>query len=119
MKNLVQKGMIISHVATVAVLSGALVRINNLVGVAANDAEIGETVEVQIEDVFEVAKDTGAGTGTTVGQAVNYVFATNSITGATPGAGLGLLNIGTAFNSSADGNALGSVKLSGQNAVAS
>lgn len=56
MKNFVQEGVLIDHVATAALSSGDPVAIGNMVGVAAGDAAIGDTVPVRLAGVFDLPK---------------------------------------------------------------
>lgn len=56
MKNFVQEGVMIDHVAVAAISSGDPVVIGNIVGVAAGDAAIGETVPVRTTGVVNLPK---------------------------------------------------------------
>ncbi|MBL4709750.1 MAG: DUF2190 family protein [Flavobacteriales bacterium] len=58
MKNFVQEGAIVDHVAASAITSGDVVLIGPLVGVAVTDIANGETGSVAIEGVFDIAKNT-------------------------------------------------------------
>ncbi|MGA7238315.1 MAG: capsid cement protein, partial [Bryobacteraceae bacterium] len=56
MKNFVAKGHTITVVAPEAVLSGQLVLVGAMAGVAACDAAAGASVELSVEGVFDLAK---------------------------------------------------------------
>lgn len=58
--NYVQEGDVLQHVATATTLSGDVVVIGSLLGVALSDAAIGETVSVSIEGVWTLPKVTTA-----------------------------------------------------------
>jgi predicted RecA/RadA family phage recombinase len=60
MKNWIQRGDSITVTAPGAIASGDLVAIGALVGVAADDAAIGETVAISTTGVFELPKAAGA-----------------------------------------------------------
>lgn len=60
MKNYIQPGKVIDFVAVAAVLSGQVVRVGQLLGVAAGNVASGETGQAHIEGVFEVPKVAGA-----------------------------------------------------------
>ena len=51
-----QEGNVLPMVATAAVKSGDLVTVGKLVGVALNDAAIGETYQLDLAGVYEVPK---------------------------------------------------------------
>lgn len=51
-KNFVQPGATIDHVATAAIVSGQVVVLKHLIGVALGNAAIGQSVAVAIEGVF-------------------------------------------------------------------
>ncbi len=54
--NKIQDGKIIAVVAAGAVVSGQLIAVGKLVGVALNSAEAGETYQLDTEGVYEVPK---------------------------------------------------------------
>lgn len=56
MKNFIESGKVIQHVLTVAVASGGVVKIGNLLGVAVTSGEIGDTIAVNLEGVYELPK---------------------------------------------------------------
>lgn len=102
MKNLVQMGKVISFTASEDLNSGDLIIIGSIAAVVANDVLTGQDGEAQIMEVFKVPKVTGAGTALVNGGPVNYITATKSATGATPGAGLGNTGIGVAVGAAGD-----------------
>ena len=56
MKNFVQRGENITVPAPEPIVSGALVKVGNLVGVASTDAEAGEAVSLVTVGVFRLPK---------------------------------------------------------------
>lgn len=58
MKNYLQPGNTVTVAAPAAVLSGDLVVVGSIVGVAATDAESGADVEIDTEGVFSLPKVT-------------------------------------------------------------
>ncbi len=56
----IQPGKVIDYTAGSNILSGAVVAIGQILGVALTDIASGETGAVQIEGVFELPKVTGA-----------------------------------------------------------
>jgi predicted RecA/RadA family phage recombinase len=56
MKNFIQNGRTISLTAPYAVLSGGGLLVGSIFGVASFNAAISETVEAQLEGVFELPK---------------------------------------------------------------
>lgn len=59
MKNFIQSGNSLTVTATAIVTAGQVVKVGNLLGVAANDAAIGETFELQF-GVYTAPKVSGA-----------------------------------------------------------
>lgn len=59
-KNFIQQGKVLDYTPGAAVVSGRVVRIGNLLGVALGDIAAGATGSVQIDGVFEVPKVAGA-----------------------------------------------------------
>lgn len=60
MKNYVQPGRVIPFVATANIVSGQVVRVGNILGVATSDVANGAAGLAQIEGVFTVPKVAGA-----------------------------------------------------------
>lgn len=60
MKNLIQSGDRYTHVATAAISAGDLVQVGDMHGVAITDAEIGDSVELMMEGVFELPAEAAA-----------------------------------------------------------
>lgn len=56
MKNYIQPGRTISAVLAAACVSGELVQLGALVGVASVSGAIGDTVELELEGVFDLVK---------------------------------------------------------------
>ena len=56
MKNYIQAGKVLTLIAPTTLLSGAVVIIGSVVGIAATDAAEGMPIEVSTEGVFELAK---------------------------------------------------------------
>ena len=104
--NFVQPGHVVSLTAPGAVISGALVQVGMLVGVAQVNAEAGAPVEVALEGVHELAKVSAQ--AWTEGQAI-YVSATGLATTAATGNVL----IGTAVAVAANPSPTGTVRLNG------
>ncbi len=57
MKNFVNEGRTVKHTAVAAITAGDVVVVNELVGIAMNDAAIGEDVTLVIEGTFLLTKD--------------------------------------------------------------
>ncbi len=118
MKTLVQRGHVMSFTAGEALSSGDLINVGRVFGVVTGDVANGAVGELAVEGVIEVTKATGGSTAVAQGDPVNYITASKSATGATPGAGLGFTNIGYAFAAAADGDATIQVKFDGRQATA-
>lgn len=56
MKNFIKAGNIVSHIATGAIVSGDMVVIGDLAGVASSTVANGESVEVALSGVYELPK---------------------------------------------------------------
>jgi predicted RecA/RadA family phage recombinase len=56
LKNFIQDGTVIAITATAAVKSGDFIVVGSLAGVCATDAAIGDTVQIQVEGVFQLSK---------------------------------------------------------------
>jgi predicted RecA/RadA family phage recombinase len=76
MKNFIQPGEMIDVVASAAVSSGDVVVLEDLVGIAAADAAIGESFAMALEGVFELPKD---GNAIDAGVKVNWHAASGHI----------------------------------------
>jgi len=55
-KNHVRPGVVIDVTLAAAVLSGELIKVGDLAGVALGSGGIGDTVSVQVDEVFRVPK---------------------------------------------------------------
>lgn len=108
MKNFKQHGDMITIIADAAIASGALIRANSLLGVAATDAAIGEEVELKTTGVFELAKTSAQAWA--VGNPIYAIAASNLLTNV-PGTGNYLVGIATEV--AANPSAVGSVRLNG------
>jgi predicted RecA/RadA family phage recombinase len=60
MLNHIADGRVLNVLATVAILSGSLVKVGDVVGVASTNIAPGESGSVQITAVYEVPKSAGA-----------------------------------------------------------
>lgn len=69
-KNFKQEGRVIDVVATAAVVSGQVLKLGNVLGVALKDAAIGESFSLAVEGVFDVPKVSGA----VIGQGQSLVW---------------------------------------------
>lgn len=109
MKNYVQAGDMLTVTAPASVSAGQLIRIQGLVGVAANHTANGAAAVMKTEGVFDLAKGTGASTSLAVGDLV-YVSATaaNVSSSATSNA-----LVGTVVAAAANADTTVRVKLTG------
>lgn len=105
-KNFVQPGHVVTVPAPATVVSGTLVRVGMLVGVAQFDAASGDPVEIAVEGVHELAKVSAQ--AWTVGAAL-YASSTGLATTAAEGNVL----IGVALEAAANPSATGVVRLNG------
>lgn len=108
MKNFKQRGDMITIIAAAAIASGALVRANSLIGVAATDAAIGEEVEIKTTGVFDLAKTSAQ--AWEVGQPIYMISGSGLLTNV-PGTGNYLVGVATA--AAANPSATGTVRLNG------
>lgn len=106
MKNFIQHGRSLPVPAPADVLSGALVVVGSLFGVAAFDALSGASVEIVTEGVFDLPKTSAQ--AWTVGAAI-YWDAGNSVCTTTVGSNL---KIGHAVAPANNPSAIGRVRLS-------
>ena len=109
MKNYVQKGETLTLVAPYAVNSGGGALVGSIFGVASADYASGAEGEFQICGVFDMTRETGAGTAWAVGNLI-YWDNTNKRTTKTAS---GNKLIGVAVKATADGDATGRVRLNG------
>jgi predicted RecA/RadA family phage recombinase len=107
-KNFIQAGNVLSVVAPADVVSGALVKVGVLCGVAQTDALTGELVEIDLEGVYDLAKTSAQ--AWTQGQAIFMVPGTLLCTTA---ATAGNLFIGAAAEAAVNPSATGKVRLNG------
>jgi predicted RecA/RadA family phage recombinase len=106
MKNHVQKGDNITVTATADALSGDVVKIGNLVGVAATDAAIGDSLDLVTVGVFDFPKV--AADAITIGDAVYW----RSSDGLVTGTASGNTKIGVAVTDAANPSGSVNVRLS-------
>lgn len=103
MKNYIQPGKVVTLTAPRDVLSGEVVVVGLVAGVAQHDALTGVAVEVATEGVFTLAK-TSAQAWATVGLAIFVIPGTGVVTtAATTGNVLLGTNLATAVNPSGTG----------------
>lgn len=108
MKNFKQPGDMITIIATTAITSGQLVRVNSLIGVAASDAAAGEECELKTTGVFELPKTSAQAWDR--GQPVYMISGSGLVTNV-PGTGNYLLGVAVAV--AANPSAVGRVRLNG------
>lgn len=108
MKNYIQPGSVLSVTAPAAVVSGTLVKVGVLCGVAQHSADSGDPVEIALQGVFELAKTSAQ--AWTEGQAIYMVPGTLLCTTATTA---GNLFIGVAAAVAANPSGTGLVRLNG------
>lgn len=108
MKNFKQHGDMITIIAAAAIASGALVRANSLIGVAATDAAIGEEVEIKTTGVFDLPKTSAQ--AWEVGQPIYMIAASGLLTNV---AGTGNYLVGVAVADAANPSSTGRVRLNG------
>lgn len=108
MKNFIHHGCSIPVAAAAAVLSGELVKVGVLVGVAGHSAASGETFELHLEGVYDVPKTSAQ--AWTVGAAI-YFDPTNEV--ATTATTAGNVLIGAAVEAAANPSSTGRIRLNG------
>ena len=108
MKNFVQHGDMVTITASAAIKSGDLVRVNSLVGVAAQNGASGDKVEIKTAGVFDLAKTSAQ--AWSAGNPIYAVAATNVLTNV-PGTGNYL--VGVAVADAANPSSTGRVRLNG------
>lgn len=59
MQNFIEHGNVITVTAAAVTLSGDLVKVGDMIGVAVTGAAIGEAFAVNLKGVYEVPKETG------------------------------------------------------------
>lgn len=109
MKNYVQKGETLTLTAPYAVSSGGGALVGSIFGVAAADYASGAEGEFQVEGVFDLTRETGAGTVWSAGDLVYWDNTNKRATKTATGNKL----IGVAVRAAADGDATGRVRLNG------
>lgn len=111
MKTYVQDGDIVSVLAPANVVSGQMLRVGLLAGVAINDALSGAPVNMATEGVYDVTK-TGS-QAWTVGQAIYGVGTTTLVATSATTSGNILLGVAMAAVGSGAGETVGRVRLNG------
>ena len=109
MKNFVQTGKTLTLTAPYAVSSGGGALVGSIFGVAAGDVASGEDGEFDVAGVFDLTRESGAGTAWTVGTLIYWDNTNKRITKTLTGNKL----IGVAVKTAADGDATGRVRLNG------
>lgn len=109
MKNFVQDGVIVTLTAPYVVTSGQGALIGALFGVATKDIANAALGDFRIHGVFDLDKDTAAGSAVTEGGKVYWENTLKKVTGAATANTL----IGTAMAAAADGAATARVRVDG------
>jgi predicted RecA/RadA family phage recombinase len=104
-QNFIQPGDVIEVTAGASCTAGSLYKHGSLVGVCLNSGANGDTVQLSLKGVFEVAKATGA--GITAGALVYHVTATNNVSASASGNTL----MGHAVEAAASGDTVAIVRL--------
>jgi len=109
MKNFVQEGRTVTATAAADISGGAGMLASGLFGVACHDALNGAEVEIQVEGVFDMDKDTSVGSGVAAFGKVYWDDTAKKVTGEATGNTL----IGVALVAAADGDVTVRVRLNG------
>ena len=109
MKNFVQEGRTVTATAAAKISGGDGMLTGSLFGVVCHDALKGEDVEIRVDGVFDMDKDTGAGSAVTAFGKVYWKAAAKKVTGAAAGNTL----IGVGMAAAADGAKAARVRLNG------
>ncbi len=109
MKNYVQPGKILTLTAPYAVSSGGGALVGSIFGVAAGDVASGAEGEFQVEGVFDLTRESGAGTAWSPGALIYWDNTNKRVTKTSTSNKL----IGVAVKAAADGDATGRVRLNG------
>lgn len=112
-KNFIQAGSVVTLPAPAAVVSGSLVKVGVICGVALHSAASGEPVELRLDGVFSLKKTSAQ--AWTVGAAIYLIPATGLCTTATTA---GNLFVGHAVEAAANPTEFGLVRLNGGAAAA-
>ncbi len=111
MKTFVQEGAILSVPAPATVVSGQLLRVGVLAGVAINDAPSGQPVNIATEGVYDVTK--AGSQAWTVGQAIYGVGTTTLVATTATTTGNIFLGVCVAPVGSGAGETIGRIRLNG------
>lgn len=111
MKNDVQTGAQLSVTAPAAVVSGQMLRVGLLAGVAVHDAANGAPVEIVTQGVFDVTK--AGSQAWTVGAAIYGVGTTTLVATTATTTGNILLGVAVAAVGSGAGETIGRIRLNG------
>jgi predicted RecA/RadA family phage recombinase len=111
MRNFVQPGSIVGITAPANVVSGQLVRVGLLAGVAVSDALSGQPVEIATEGVFDVTK--AGSQAWTVGAAIYGTGTTTLVATTATTSGNILLGVAVAAVGSGAGETVGRIRLNG------
>ncbi len=111
MKNYVQPGGLITVNAPAAVVSGQMLRVGVLAGVALQDAASGAPVQIATEGIYDVTK--AGSQAWTVGQAIYGVGTTTLVATTATTTGNVLLGVAVAAVGSGAGETVGRIRLNG------
>lgn len=111
MKTFVQDGDILNVLAPATVVSGQLLRVGLLAGVALQDAASGAAVNILVDGVVDVTK--AGSQAWTVGQAIYGVGTTTLVATTATTTGNILLGVAVAAVGSGAGETVGRIRLNG------
>jgi len=109
LKNHVSNGATITLTAPYQVSAGGGALVGSIFGVATNDYASGDDGEFQVVGVFDLTRETGAGTGWSQGTLIYWDNTNKRVTKTATGNKL----IGVATKAAADGDATGRGRLNG------
>lgn len=109
MKNFVQPGSLVTVAAPATVVSGQMLRVGLLAGVAVNDAASGQPVQIATEGVFDVTK--AGSQAWTVGAAIYGTGTTTLVATTATTTGNILLGVAMAAVGSGAGETIGRIRL--------
>lgn len=110
MKNFVQPGQSIDVTATAEIKGGDVVVVQDMIGVAFNDAAVGQKLAISTVGVYELTKKTGAGKSFAAGKLVYFDVAGKACDVA---AGSGIVKIGVAIEAATEAATTVKVRLNG------
>ncbi len=109
-KNFYAHGETVNYTATSDVVSGQVIVLGGIIGIAHTDIKTGEEGALGIEGVYELAKTTG--TAYTLGQRLQWDVSANKLVGpaATPAAG-DIVNVGIVYEAALSAATTAKVKI--------